>query len=294
MATKKWVGTDSGNEGDWSVAANWSPSGVPVNSDDVYLEDSSQSVTGGLDQSAVALGSLHIAQSFTGDIGDADNYLQIGSSVVNIGHHFGPGESQASGSGMIKLDLGTTQAAIVIFNSGQSSDSTKPTIRLKCNNASTTLEVRKGSVGVANETSETSTLADIDLGSVDNIESDAEVYIGSGVTLTNLTKKGGQCLLRCAATTVKNYEGELVTEGSGAITTIYSYGGLIISNSTGTITTLNISDEGEVDFTKSQQARTVTTCKVDDEGAVKFDPNIVTFTNKVISNNPVTLRTSAA
>jgi hypothetical protein len=41
MATKLWVGTDSGNEGDYSTAANWSPSGVPVATDDVILANSS-------------------------------------------------------------------------------------------------------------------------------------------------------------------------------------------------------------------------------------------------------------
>ena len=58
MATKIWVGTDSGNEGDINTAANWSPSGVPVATDDVYFENSSQSVTDGLATwAAVALGT---------------------------------------------------------------------------------------------------------------------------------------------------------------------------------------------------------------------------------------------
>jgi hypothetical protein len=294
MATKIWVGTDTGNEGDWATAANWLPSGVPANGDDVYFENSSQSVTEGFDQSAVALASLNIAQSYSGSIGDSDEYLQIGASLLKLGYHYGPGEAGISGSGMLKIDLGTTASTIIIFNSGLSTDETKPAIRLKCNNAATTLEVRKGEVGIANETAETSTLATITIGYVDNVDNDANVYIGSGVTLTTLTKKGGFCLLRCAATTINNYAGELQTEGAGAVTTFNAIGGEIISNSTGAITTLHITKRGDVDFTRSGQARTITTCIIDDEGEIKFDPNVITFTNKIISNNPVKLTASAA
>lgn len=292
MATKIWLGNDSGNEGDWSVAANFSPAGVPVNDDDVYLEDSSQSVIAGLDQSAVALASLNIAQSFTGLIGTATAYLQIGASAVNIGYHYGPGS--AVGSGMLKIDLGATAATIIVFNSGIPSDATEAAIKLLCNNAATTLEVRKGKASIATGTGETSTLGTINTSYITSITSDAKVYIGSGVTLTTLTKKGGYCLLLCAATTVSNYDGDLLTEGSGAIATLNAKDGTVVSNSTGTITNCNISDKGTVDFTKSAQPRTVTNCKVDDEGAVKADPNVITFTNGILSNEPVTLRASAA
>jgi len=290
------AGTTTSKIGDVSAAGNWgggAAAAAPVNGDDIHLEDSNQSMLTGLDQSAVALASLNIAKSFTGVIGTASAYLQIGSVAVKIGYQYGPGE--ASGSGMIKLDLGSvTAATVVVFDAGSSSDSTVPSILLKCANAATTLEVRKGEVGVAFYTGETSTLATINSGFVDNVESDAKIYIGAGVTLTTLTKKGGKCLLRCAATTVNNYAGELTTEGAGAIATLNVKDGTVFSNSVGTITNCNISSKGTVDFTRSAQARTVTTCKVDDEAAVKFDPNVITFTNKVISNNPVTLRASAA
>ncbi len=282
--------------GDVSVPGNWgggASAAIPVNADAVYLENSSQGMTAGLDQSAVALASLNIAQSFTGEIGTAAAYLQVGAALVNIGYHFGPGE--AEGSAMIKLDLGSvTASTIIVYNAGISADSTRPAIRLKYVNVATTLEVRKGEVGVAIETAEVSTGSVISLGYVDNIESDAKVYIGAGVTLTTLTKKGGECLLRCAATTVNNYAGELVTEGTGAIITMNVYDGKVTSNSTGTITNLNISSKGTVDFTKSQQARTVTTPKIDDEAMVKYDPAVITLTAKFTSNRPVTLQASAA
>lgn len=289
--TKIWLGNISGHEGAWDYATNWLPAGVPVATDNVHLENSSQSVLSGLNQSAVLLGSLNIAQSFTGVIGTAAAYLQVGATLVNIGYHFGPGE--AAGSSMIKLDLGTGASTIIVFNGGISADTTKPAIRLKYVNAATTLEVRKGEVGIAYETGEVSTGVSITPSYVDNIESDANVYIGSGVTLATLTKKGGYCVLRCAATTVVNYAGELLTEGSGAITTLTAKGGTVISNSIGTITNCVSNGKGTIDFTKSAQPRTVTNCIIDDEAAIMADPAVITFTNKIISTKPVMLRAAA-
>lgn len=80
MATKIWVGTT----GAWSTAGNWSPSGVPVVDDDVIFRDNSQSVTTGLDQSALvgALDSLTIESTYTGNIGASGNPLIIDSDFV--------------------------------------------------------------------------------------------------------------------------------------------------------------------------------------------------------------------
>lgn len=290
MATKIWVGTDTA--GDWSVAANWSPAGVPANDDDVYLVNSSQDVTAGLDQSAVALASYNQEQSYTGKIGDADNYLQIGASAVNIGQHYGPGSP--AGSGRIKLDLGATAAVVVVYNTGSPADSNLPSVRLLANNAATTIEVRKGSVGIACETGETTTVGTITESYVSQQSSDADVFVGPGVTLTTLNKTGGDCVLECAATTVTNEGGDLVTTGSGAITTMHVKGGEVIPNSTGTITTCNINTAGYADFTKSAAARTVTTLKLEAGGKLKYDPDVLTITNKVDSDNPVTLTAAAA
>ena len=134
----------------------------------------------------------------------------------------------------------------------------------------------------------------VEIGYVSDVEIDANVYIGAGVTMTNLTKKGGFCMLRSAVTTIKNYAGSLTTEGAGAVVTLNAYGGVVVSNSIGTITTCNITIAGEVDFTKSAQLRTVTNLLVDDEGVIAVDPAVVTLTNNITSNKPVRLRASAA
>lgn len=287
MATKLWLGNDSGNEGDWDTAANFSPSGVPANGDTVILRDNSQGVTDGFDQSAVALAALYIDRSFTGDIGDDDNYLQIGSALVVLGEHDGPGSP--SGSGRIKLDLGSATVATVISHySGTPTDTGQAAIRLLADNASTSIEVIKGTLAVAPDPGETSTVGTITVAYDSQLTNDADVFIGDGVTLTTLSTKGGQTLLQCAATTVNASAGELTTRGSGAITTLNATGATVISNSTGTVTTVNISG-GHVNTLKSSQARTFTTVKLEKGGKLSYDPNVLTITNKVDSDNAVSL-----
>lgn len=295
MDTKIWLGNAADHVGEWDHAANWSPAAVPVNADDVDMGDSSQGVTSGFDQSAVTLDSLNIPQTYTGEIGDSDDYLKIGATTVKIGHHYGPGTP--AGSGMIKLDLGAAQSAVMVYNAGISSEDYKPAIRLLANHASTTIEVRKGKVGLAVETGETSTVSTIISSYVNNQNTDADVFIGSGVTLTTHEQTGGDVTLLCAATTVNAEAGTLLTAGSGVIATLNVEGCEVTSNSTGTITNLNVSVKGgggTADFTKSAAARTVTNVKLEAGGTIKRDPANVTFTNEVASDNPVTLTASAA
>ena len=279
MANKLWVGTNSGNLGDYSVAANWSPSGVPTATDDVYFKDSSQDVLLGLDQSAVALTSFNVDKSYTGLMGTSAAYLEIAATTVNIGRHDGPGGP--NGSGLIKLDLGTTTpAAVTVYDLGTPSNSINPALLLLANNASTTIIVRKGKVGIALGVGETTTIASLKVNYVSSILNDAEIDIGSGVTLTTFAMIGGKVVALCGGTSFTVENGQLTTEGSGAITTLNAPGGQVVCNSTGTITAINI-DGGEADFTKSQAARTVTTAKIGPKGKIKYDPANVTMTNKI-------------
>ena len=80
MANKTWVGTT----GAWDTAGNWSPSGVPTSSDDVFFTSGSQSVTSGLSQGAVTLASLRIGPGYTGDIAASGGYLAINSTLVEM------------------------------------------------------------------------------------------------------------------------------------------------------------------------------------------------------------------
>jgi len=274
---------------DWSSTGNWSGGAVPggAASQDVYVEDAT--IHYGLDQSGIAntLASLNISQSQIGSnpaAGYGVTYLQIKATAVNLGAYYGPG--MPSESAPINIDVGSTESTIIVYNSG--TNGTMPAVRLKANNASTNVRALKGKVGIAYEAGETATVGTITVSYVSKPTSDADVYIGDGVTMTTLTQTGGDVVLQCAATTVTTEAGTLQTAGSGAIGTLNAKGSTITANSTGTITTCTITG-GTVDFSKSAASRTVTTLKLDEGGKLKYDPSIVTLTNKVNSDNAVTL-----
>ena len=273
---------------DWSCADNWSGGAVPGGAadQDVYIEDATDEIIYGLDQSGIAnaLASLNISKSFTGKIGPdgadgfAGDYLQIKTAKLNIGYHYGSGT--VSGSGRVKIDTGSTACDIVVDDSGTAADTGKPAVRLLANSASTTIEVTKGTVGVGWEAGETATVSTITVSYATNVASDADVFVGEGVTLTTLDTAGGETLLRCAATTITQRAGTVETVGTGAVTTANVHGGTFTGNSTGTVTNLNVYG-GTADFSRSSASRTVSTPKVDPGGVIKFNPSVVTLTNKI-------------
>lgn len=301
----------------WDTAANWSTGAVPDGAHDVYVEDFSGDILYGLDQSGITpLTTLNIGRSFTGKIGSngsagiAADYLQILSAAVNIGQHFGPGSP--TGSGRIKMDLGATATTVTVAGTATPADTNKPSLRLKMASTSSNLYVNKGNVGLAFEPGETSSVGAVRVGFITNVANDSDLSIGDGVTFggsNTLTCTGGDTTLRVAVTTVTVEGGTLTKSNSGAITTLNASGGTVTtwgsgtigtvnasgatfnSNSTGTITTLTITG-GTVDFTKSPAARTVTTPKLDAGGRLRYDPAIITMTNKIDSDNAVTLTAS--
>lgn len=267
---------------DYSCAANWSGGAVPgaAGSQDVSIEDAI--ILYGLDQSGAAqtLASLNILRSQIGTnnaVGYLPVYMQVKATIVNIELYIGPGESEEKAP--INIDTGATASTITIFNSGDNATTTMPAIRIKCNSASTVLNVRKGTAGIGNE-GDTVVIGTVNQNYDTDQESDTNLYIGANVTLTTLDKTGGNCIMRCGATTVRNKGGSMTTEGSGAIVTLTANKGEVTSNSTGTITNLNAIEEGIVDFTKSAASRTVTTPKVGGGGKIKSNSNVI-FTTQV-------------
>jgi hypothetical protein len=268
---------------DFNTAANWSSGAVPgaVADSTVYIEDGT--ILYGLDQTGASnnLVALYITRSKIGENGSgghAHNYLKIHSPIIDINATTGPGT--ASFLSPVNIDADNVQTAVTVWNSGTNSTTTEPSVRVMGSDNSNTLTVYKGIVGVAQGTGETATFATITISYIGNQSTDAAVYGGSGLTVTTIVKDGGTLILRSAATTLTQNAGTLTTYGSGTITTGNIYGGTFYGNSTGTITALNISG-ATVDFTRSQAARTVTTLKLDPGSTLKYDPAIVTLTNKV-------------
>jgi hypothetical protein len=289
MATKTWVGTDSGNEGDWGTAANWSPSGVPIAADDVIIANSSQDITGTLDQSAIALTSLTIDQSYTGLIGSSQSdFLEIGAVTAVIGQRRGT-VGTYTGSKRLNIDFGTTTAAQVnVYGTATSAqDQNRQTLRIRAVNASTDINIYGGTLAISDDSSNSSTIGDvlIEAGSVN---------IGDSVTQTTLTQSGGTVNTQSSITTVTLKGGTLNQYDSTSASTITT---LTVSNSgslnhyaSGTITTLNLNG-GSVDLTKTQKSKTVTTITASPGASLITDTGTVTITNDIAlaSNEKVTI-----
>jgi len=95
---------------------------------------------------------------------------------------------------------------------------------------------------------------------------------------------GGDVRIGCAATTIEQSGGEVLTYGSGAITTINVDGGTFIGRSTGTITTLRVGNGGAADFSTDPRSKTITNATITSGGVVDLNngnPQSITVTNGV-------------
>jgi hypothetical protein len=289
MATKTWIGTDSGNAGDWGTAANWSGFTVPISGDDVIIANSSQDITGTLDQSAVALTSLTIDQSYTGLIGSAQaDFLEIGTASAIIGQKRGS-TGTYTGSKRLNLDFGTTTAAqIKVYNTAsRGQDQNRQPLRIRAVNASTDLSIYGGTMSVSDDSSNSSTLGDI-------IVEGGSITVGDSVTLTNLTQSGGSITLQSSIVTAVIKGGTMnlydSTSASTITTLTVSSSGSVNHFASGTITTLNLNG-GTVDLTKTQSAKTITTVTCSAGATLITDTGTVTITNDIAlaSNEKITV-----
>jgi hypothetical protein len=276
MPSPIWTGSSSNA---FATAANWSTAAVPVDADTVTFDGQGTQAIAGSDQSAIEPAILDVYQSFLYSIGSASTALQIGPAICRIGLPSADG-SQPAGPSLINLNFTSDVVACTVFNARSQGTSGLPCVVLTGTNASNTLRVNGGSVGVGVFTPGiATTFATITVdGSTSNL------IIGTNVTLTTLYQAlaGGYVLLQSAATTVDNNGGTIETRGTGAITTA-NIGGNGILSGTGTITNLNIT--GRCSLSGSGSAsRTVTNCELLGPNALldlRGCGTAVAFTNNV-------------
>lgn len=271
MATKIWTGA---TDGDYNIAANWTPTGVPTTTDDVYFtKDYSVDLTAGLDQSGTTIGSITI-DGFTGKIGSlALGYLQLdvtNNAVIKTG-------------GISFLDFGGSSIDLDIRDSA-SGGTTRGLYVL--GSALGVVSIQNGDIGIANQAGESSTVTTVRLYG-------GAVNVGAGATLTTLDAYGGTSTIKTSVTTINNYSGAVVTGNAAAITTLNQHGGTLTHNGTGTITTANVQG-GSLDFTGSGIARTLTTLTLKVGGTIVYDPSVLTITTQNESDIPVRLKAENA
>lgn len=284
--------TTSSGPNDVNVAANWSTGATPANTNDLVIENTSSSLLYNLGSlSGVALNSLTVSQTFTGTIGlpviNADSsttyfeyrtqYFTIGSTTVTVG---GP---TGQGSGRIKLNLGSGGSTTVnVTNTGNPLESGLEAMLLVMTGSGNSLNVSRGSVGVAVLAGETATLS-LNTSQVTST-SDAQVRLGSGCTLSTFKMQSGRNILNCGATTITVYGGDLTLQGTGATTTLNLNGGTCHYNTSGTLTTAKVAGGASLLFGANLAGATVTNTTIE-KGATLLDPDsAVTWTNPPLLN----------
>lgn len=261
-------------------ADNWSTGSVPVDSDEVVVDEGDVSIKYGLDQNGVTLDSITITQGFTGDIGlpetneddtsltyreYRDQYWKTGNvgdanpTTITIG------EGDGAGSGRLKIDSNTGQVTINVRNSGQRAESDKNAIIWKGTHVDNELNVSKGDFAAAFVDGETAHFATVRVGFLDNQDGDSIVFMGAGVDLANaaITQTGGALSIDSATGTgtILVNGGEL-TVLSGAHASIIVDSGTCFYQSTGTLTLTKVGDGGTLDYRRDNRTRTVSAAEI--------------------------------
>lgn len=216
----------------WDNVGNWLEGSVPTTGDDVYI-DRPVAILYGLDQNSVTLASMTIGERFStsayigltsrnaaGYAEYRDQYLKIGvTSLVCRGN-----------SSRMRINFGSVQTTATIFSTGSSSTTGISALQLLGTHASNTLRVTSGSVGVAENDGEVSTVATI-------TQEGGSLNLGNGNTLTNVTKIAGTLALGSSTTTLKSYSGTTTVRG-GTQAAITLGGGELSVTGTTTVTAL--------------------------------------------------------
>jgi hypothetical protein len=271
----------------YDVAANWDPSGIPANGDDIDLSRISVAILYGIDQSAVTPGSFEAWASFTGPIGlkdfnDAGYYeyrtKQLTFAAITNGAKIGYGPGQGSGRMRLKVTSGATATTFDVAGTAQPEVDGSHSLQLETGGAANVVNVSRGSVEIAGQDGQSATVATLRVSYQGNQASDADVLCGKGCALTTVEKTGGRLETNSTITSLTQSEGESgdTIHQAGAMTTLLTRGGRVIYNSTGALGTPNLEGTALLDFSQDQRPKIVTNpIEINSADAHVFDPHKV-------------------
>lgn len=271
----------------WSEPTNWSTGAIPVSTDNVYLQDCTTDIKYGLGQGAVTLATLNIAGSYTGKIGlpnftGPNGYyeyrakeLAISATVCNIGYGAG------SSSGMIRINLGANACTLTVSNLASPAVTGYPALLIQGSHASNVAYFYKGRIGMAFFALDTANFPIINVGSIDNPNSDVNLYVGVGAsTITTLNQIGGDVTVNCSVTNWTKTAGKSTILLTATVTTLIADGkGAFHWDSSGTISTATFRNGAQLDNTRDDRAKTLTNSTFIAGGYFTFAFKNVTFTN---------------
>lgn len=275
MANKVWVLTGT-TPGTWSTGANWSGGSAPGAADNIRIPAGTAPISG-YDATAVTFGYVVVEAGYTGTIGSASSYLIMKCARFEF-----------SGLGAAYIDLNNSNISPNVFATAAAAAGYRG-LYLKGSNLAT-LSIEGGSVGLAALAFETAVAAAVRIAG-----SKADVWIGAGVTLTDVEALAGAVEIRCAVvgTITQGGTAKVTTTEVGAVATWTVNGGQAFPQSTGTVTTMTLNG-GTTDFTGNGASRTVTTLKQNPGSQLVYDPNVLTITTRAAPDYPVRLSAAAA
>ena len=273
MANKIWIGGSTAGENSANVAANWSPSGVPTGSDDLYFTHlSTSSLLNDLTTLSTVNGELHIESSYNKFIGSSTgpNYFEMKPSVAYINSvrpQF--------------IDVKASTGVVIIEQTGGGAFNAAG-LTLK-GSAIGRINMLDGVVAVAMGPGETSTVAEIEM------TRSGKLMLGAGCTWTDISLYGGTVIAVAGTTNsvVDVYGGVFSTEQEGKAKDVSFSGGAVFLGGGGGVKNLTMRG-GTVDTCYSGQNRTITNVRVY-SGQFTYDPNVLTVTNWLHSDEPTTV-----
>ncbi len=281
---------------DANIAANYSTGALPTTGDTLYLTASSSSLLWNLSSlSAVTLAARYIDSTFTGSIGLPSVNVPPPGSTNGAGGYYeyrptylvlpatldSIGQGVGAGSNFLQLDYSSVQTAVTVYGTATPQTQGTFALRLKGSNASNTLSVLKGVVGIGVEPADTTTqFTVVEQTYVNQPSIDTNITVGVGVTLTTVNTYGGVFTNLGASVTTHNVGAGATVNvgGAAACTTLGNQGGTVNWNSTGTITIYRDNAVGTLNLAQNAGALTITNATI--LGTLN-DPNrVATHTNK--------------
>lgn len=234
----------------WDNVLNWSTGAVPVNTDEVYLDETYYSILYGLPTtgSALTLNKFYVKR---GQVGLPDRntlgyneYRPTRAVFTCLDVQIGAG---GSGPRLVRVDLASGASVVGVFGSEVRQDF--GAVDLLLNNSSSSVAVTGGQFISAYSGDETSTIGTIRVGS------SGICFVGQGCTVTTVSTSGNTTL-DGTVTTCTQFGGQVTRRGS--LTTLNATGGAFVDLSAATITTATL-ERATYDRSKDARPITITT-----------------------------------
>lgn len=267
---------------DFANGQNWSGGSAPANNDTLVFDNGSIACKYNLGTSLTGI-TVSVEPGYSGAIGlplinadGATQYAEYRTTSMTL-----TGGTVTVNSPTItrcNLAFGANTATVRILNSGQRPDPNVPVVLVIGGNSSSAIDITKGDVGIAYYAGTTATFPAVNSTFATNERGDVRLAIGTGATLTTVSKNGGSLVTNSNVTTLtQGPAGGSLIVAAGAVTTLNVQGGICNYNSTGTLGTPHVSNDGFLDFDQDSRPKTVTnTIQVyGDKAAVQDNQKVV-------------------